>query len=172
MVRITGIVNNTIKYDVSQLESWLDIGTGNGQVVKGLKWNDKKIKRFYVEPHRPDDFCLSDEWTQLSETPRIGHYSIISLFDVIEHLHKDAGLVLISQLKEMADHIIIFTPRGFLQQDEDTHPQLVKDNPLQKHLSGWTEGEFEELGFQTKVLSNFHNPTGVPGFHDGLLAWL
>jgi ubiquinone/menaquinone biosynthesis C-methylase UbiE len=62
--------------------------------------------------------------------------------DVIEHLTKEDGYRLLASMEKISgDKVIIFTPNGFLRQEEHSN------NPLQRHLSGWTPDEMHALGF-------------------------
>lgn len=63
--------------------------------------------------------------------------------DFIEHVTKEQGLTLLKNMERIAKYkIIIFTPRGFLPQDE------YEGNPWQKHISGWEVAEMERLGYR------------------------
>jgi SAM-dependent methyltransferase len=63
----------------------------------------------------------------------------------IEHLEKEAGVMLISRLQEIADRqVIITTPVGYLNVDE-----FVED-PLMKHKSGYTPREMRSMGFYVR----------------------
>lgn len=63
------------------------------------------------------------------------------LIEVIEHLTKTEGEILVSELSRVVrKKIIITTPNGFLPQDADS-------NPYQVHKSGWEIGDLVELGF-------------------------
>ena len=63
--------------------------------------------------------------------------------ELIEHLTAEDGLNLILQMEAIArKRVILTTPNGFLEQDEEW------GNPLQKHLSGWTVAQFEAMGYK------------------------
>ncbi len=63
--------------------------------------------------------------------------------DVIEHVTKEQGLVMMEKMERVAKHkIIIFTPRGFIPQDEHD------GNPWQVHRSGWEVAEMQKYGYQ------------------------
>jgi SAM-dependent methyltransferase len=75
-------------------------------------------------------------------------FDVISLFDAIEHLTKEDGLVLLKECKRVAKkHIIVFTPEGYV----DNHPHnawgIEGADKHQLHLSGWTMDELRSLGF-------------------------
>jgi SAM-dependent methyltransferase len=63
--------------------------------------------------------------------------------DLIEHLEKSDGILLLEKMEKIASHkIVIFTPNGFLPQRE------YYNNPFQVHKSGWTPKEMRERGFK------------------------
>lgn len=66
--------------------------------------------------------------------------------DVIEHLRKNEGLKMISEMKRVSRSVVILiTPNGMLHQEADR-------NPFQAHLSGWDCQELERLGFRVSGL--------------------
>ena len=171
MARITQIINKKIDLN-GDIKSWVDYGSGDGKVIKGLKWNQHNIKKISIEK-KPIIFDDGWEFSEnLNNTlKQYGKMDLFTSFDCIEHLNKKDGVELINHVCENFKHVIFFTPKGFLQQDEKTHPQLIKNNPWQKHLSGWNKKEFEDLGFKVIILKNFHNPDGVAGLWDALIAY-
>jgi hypothetical protein len=65
--------------------------------------------------------------------------------DVIEHLEKEQGLELLSQLEALARRrVILFTPNGFVPQPAEA------DNPWQEHRSGFTTDELLRLGYRVR----------------------
>jgi len=69
--------------------------------------------------------------------------------DVVEHFEKPEALYVIKHMERIArKRIIIFTPLGFLKQEDGSG--WGKDNPQhQKHRCGFTHSEFHELGYKT-----------------------
>lgn len=65
--------------------------------------------------------------------------------DVIEHLQKEQGDLLIRELERIARRrVLLITPNGFL-------PQEPKDgNQYQRHLSGWTPEDLQQRGFAVR----------------------
>lgn len=69
--------------------------------------------------------------------------------DGIEHLSKEDGLYLLELIKEKSKSSVIFTPYGDYMVDENsTHPDT--------HKSGWTETDFEKMGYSCIIFPNFH----------------
>jgi hypothetical protein len=69
-------------------------------------------------------------------------YDIVVAFDLIEHLPKDKGYLLLYEIDRIAGQTsVIFTPNGFVWQP----PSL--NNPFNAHISGWTPRELKKLGW-------------------------
>jgi len=69
--------------------------------------------------------------------------------EVLEHLSKDDGKIMLEQMEKIArKKIILTTPNGFL-------PTYAgpDDNPTETHLSGWTVNELRKLGFKVYGLN-------------------
>jgi len=63
--------------------------------------------------------------------------------ELIEHLTKEDGLRLIAMMEKIAKKkVIIFTPNGYLPQDE------YDGNEFQIHRSGWYPSEMEDMGYR------------------------
>jgi hypothetical protein len=82
--------------------------------------------------------------------------TIVAL-DVIEHMDKAEGLRFLDVAKRKARQIVVFTPLGFLRQEETgaTDAWGLHGQHWQKHRSGWMPGEFE--GWHTFVDHRFHD---------------
>jgi len=170
MSRISKIVNARANFN--NICSWVDVGSGNGQVASEMKWINTPVK-VSIDKYRAD-CCLDNSWKWFDTfeealTYKNG-YSLFTGFDVIEHFDKEAGNALISMAQKTCDNILLFTPRDFLRQDIVTHPELVGNNPYQEHVSGWSVEDFVSKSFKVDILSKFHNPQGVPGRWDALVA--
>ena len=80
-----------------------------------------------------------------------GSFDVVMAFDVIEHLPKDQGYLLIYQMERLsAQAAIVFTPNGWVWQPPSPN------NPFNAHVSGWKPNEFpRSLGW--KVIGQ-HGP--------------
>jgi ubiquinone/menaquinone biosynthesis C-methylase UbiE len=77
-------------------------------------------------------------------------FDAVVMIEVLEHLPKRGGIKILEKCERWArKKIIVTTPNGFVPQ------QILDDNPLQKHLSGWTPKEMNRLGYQVRGLSGF-----------------
>lgn len=73
--------------------------------------------------------------------------------DVIEHMSKADGIKLLRGLKDAFRRILVMTPDGFVEQNEDV---TGYENSWQVHECGWTKDELEAEGFVVEVQENFH----------------
>jgi hypothetical protein len=89
--------------------------------------------------HRYTDVVLADA----SRLPFKDHqFEVVLAFDVIEHLDKARGLIMIAEAERVGTlEVVIFTPNGFLPQG------ALDDNPHQFHRSGWELPEFRAMGY-------------------------
>jgi SAM-dependent methyltransferase len=77
-------------------------------------------------------------------------FDAVVLFQIIEHIPKDEGLILLQQAENIAKRmIIVTTPNGFVEQE------AYDNNPFQKHKSGWVVSDFRKLGFKVYGLEGF-----------------
>ena len=76
-------------------------------------------------------------------------YTTIICSDGIEHLSKRDGLYLLALIQQKSKSSVIFTPYGDYMVDENsTHPDT--------HKSGWTETDFEKMGYSCIIFPDFH----------------
>lgn len=69
-------------------------------------------------------------------------FDAVIALDLIEHLSKKEGRLLIQKMEKLArKKVIIFTPNGFVKQE------ATINNPFQKHKSGWDYSEMKQLGY-------------------------
>ncbi len=95
----------------------------------------------------------------------------IFMLDVIEHIEKDEGRLIIAEMERVArEQIVIFTPLGFMEQHADTDGKDgwgLSGMSFQEHRSGWTPDDFT-ADWEFYVCENFHNvdykgdPLAVP----------
>jgi SAM-dependent methyltransferase len=76
-------------------------------------------------------------------------FDIVIMLEVLEHLEKDEGRVVLCQLENIArDSVIVTTPIGYHNQQA----KLLKDgNPLQQHKIGWIPVEMEAKGYKIRA---------------------
>jgi glycosyltransferase involved in cell wall biosynthesis len=172
--RIANIVNQQIKPSFP-IRTWLDIGSGNGLVAANLKWNYNTELKIAIDPFQADNTYHDNTWIwakNLVEALEIanGCVDLITCFDVIEHFTKEEGSLFLKQILKTASGVLIFTPKGFLKQDYETHPDLPNEGMI--HKSGWDESDFKKFDMKVDVLSEFHKrPQGHCKPWDALMAW-
>ena len=92
-----------------------------------------------------------------------GAFAYVQCLDVIEHLEKNRGWLLLEHLARIAcRRALLFTPNGFRPQESD--------NPYQVHRSGWTADELRSEGWSCAVVDFDYDGATEPG--SGLFAWL
>jgi hypothetical protein len=75
-------------------------------------------------------------------------FDIVIMIDVLEHLTKSDGILILEYIQTIARKaIIIKTPNGFVHQNE------FDGNSHQAHLSGWNEYEFRSRSFKVYGMS-------------------
>lgn len=144
----------------------LDLGCGQGYPMQILKMINKNIQATGVDLFE----------TYLKEARRLNIYEKVKVCDVnklpfkeksfdtviclqvIEHLSKKNGIRLIKKMENIAKfQVIITTPLGFFD-----HPDM-DSNKLQRHLSGWSDEDFQKMGYSIRHqgLNYFYGNDGL-----------
>lgn len=139
-----------IEHEIKGYKTLLDVGCGANSPVQTFNKNlycvgvdafipsiekskKKKIHNEYVQINVLD---IDKNFTDKS-------FDIVVALDLIEHLEKADGILLMEKMERIARaKVIIYTPNGFLPQGDR------ENNPWQVHLSGWDPIEFEERGYE------------------------
>lgn len=130
----------------------LDIGCGNNSPFKYFSENFYSVGVDLFKPYLKEskrgkihnEYILSDvKKVEFKEKS----FDIVLCLDVLEHLTKEDGYELIKKMENWGKKIIIFTPNGFLEQNE------YDENKLQVHLSGWTVKAFKDLGYDVRGIN-------------------
>ena len=135
---------------IGDCKTILDVGCGSASPIRNFsgKFYSVGVDAFApsvktsMEKQIHNDYCQLDV---LSIDHRFtpGSFDCVLALDLIEHFNKSDGVRLIGKMEKIASKkVIIFTPNGFLSQNE------YDDNPLQVHLSGWTVGEMRKMGYR------------------------
>jgi len=135
--------------------SLLDVGCGENSPIKYAVKRGYSVGLDLFKPSilKSKQAKLHDEYVLAS----INHlcfkpnsFQTVALLDVLEHLSKSDGYKIMNQVEGLAnDKVVVFTPNGFLKQQE------YESNLYQKHLSGWTVHELENLGFRVYGMNGF-----------------
>jgi len=143
-----------LKKEVKGCESVLDLGCGRSSPIRYCSVSySVGVELFepYLEESKKmkvhNEYILADI-RKVEFEPK--SFDCVLALDVLEHLTKKEGLSLIKKMENVAKKkIIIFTPNGFLHQDE------YDGDKLQIHKSGWTVDEFKELGYEVKGINGW-----------------
>ena len=155
----------------SKLNTWVDLGCGDGHFISSLKIIPKKGLGIDAVDSNflPSNFRFEKrnvlEWVN---DYKGGPLDLVTMFELVEHLEKDDSISLIKKVQKFTTNIIISTPRGFLKQDAETNENL-KENPYQWHRCGFSVEELESLGFFVVILKNIHIRNF--GIFDALFAY-
>lgn len=88
-------------------------------------------------------------------------FESVFLIDVIEHIEKEEGSILIKELERVATkQVLIFTPLGFMPQhyeEGETDAWGLGGAEFQEHKSGWEPKDFDDR-WNFYVCKEFHKP--------------
>jgi 2-polyprenyl-3-methyl-5-hydroxy-6-metoxy-1,4-benzoquinol methylase len=121
---------------------YLTVWGADVSCVEGYMGNDLRIDGIemyapYVTPLQRavyDDIFIGDA---VSVLPRLGHYDLIILSDVLEHFDRDAGLSLIGECKRHATHILVATPKKMKAQG------ACFGNDAERHIHQFTPDDLK-----------------------------
>jgi len=148
-----------IEYLNEQIEEYdmvLDIGCGTKVIANELQCGGVTTLDIW-QPFKPDIWC------NLMTVPELpcadNSFDVILLIDVIEHLTKDRGFMVLKEAKRITTkYIFILTPLWWdpnLDFITDTESPYF-NNDFNKHLSLWNVSDF----------SDFERITSIPMFKD------
>ena len=141
--------------ELSDMESVLDLGCGRHSMVPILpSWINtvgvEVFESYYrdaVASKRHKRYIREDIMTV--DFPDKSFDAVV-LLDVLEHLPKEKGNVLLRRAERWArKKIVIFTPNGFLPQDN------FDENPFMDHCSGWEVDDFLTHGYKAFGVRGF-----------------
>lgn len=143
-----------LKKELKGCESVLDLGCGRSSPLRhcsvpysvGVELFEPYLKESR-EMKIHNEYILADI-RKVEFMPK--SFDCVLALDVLEHLTKKEGIELIKKMENVAKKkIIIFTPNGFLRQDEHD------EDKLQIHKSGWTVDEFKKRGYEVKGINGW-----------------
>ena len=145
-----------------ECDTVLDIGAG----IRPMNWYVPK-SHVCTDPYEPYYLRLCDAGYEAVQGTALDVLAVLSsdaiyLLDVLEHMHKNEGIEVIDLAKKKAiKQIVIFTPKGFVQQTKDAWN--MGGEYWQTHRSGWLPGEFPgwDISFYDEgffaIWTNTHN---------------
>lgn len=146
-----------VDFDNLPCNSILDIGCGAPDDICDW-WTTEIFKRakirIGVEIFRPALLArtavyagtfINESISECIRTGQLGdYYDVIIMSEVLEHLDKTRGHLLLEWAIKHGAAILINTPIGFL-------PNESAENPFMKHRSGWQADELRSMGFETST---------------------
>jgi len=147
---LVSLLTKAIKDDWSVL----DVGCGRDSILKYVNKGSYKVGVDIYEPYvkRATESNFYDEVIQADARKlpfESKSFDCAVAVEVLEHLDKSDGLVMLKELERVArKKVIMTTPNGFL----NTYAGPA-DNPEEKHLSGYTAVEVKALGFRVHGLN-------------------
>ncbi len=138
-----------LKKQLNDCETVLDLGCGPSSPIRPFS------KRFYSvgvdafsnyikisKKHRIHNSYQLMNIMDIDKKFKPKSFDGVILIDVLEHLDKESGKIILKKAERIAKKkIIISTPNGFAAQS------LYDKNPLQLHRSGWTPQELKNRGY-------------------------
>lgn len=129
----------------SPVETLIDIGCGNSP----QGFIEVTERHYTVDPaiHSAGEgyFHINGTWDTAMSIMRNNPVHTVVLMDVVEHLEKAEAKRLLAQTQEYVQQIVVFTPLGFMPQE---------DGEWNTHRSGWNEQDF--AGWEQHVFEHFH----------------
>jgi len=141
----------------------LDVGCGDG------KWSDLLFDKVHqldgveIWPEYVRKYNLIERYDRLFVADVMSmimwnllqYWDVIILGDVLEHLTKENGWVLLNEIKANKSECFLIIPiAGEREQDGS-----VYGNPYETHVSFWSHSELTDFGFQ--LLHEGTNPNGL-----------
>jgi SAM-dependent methyltransferase len=150
-VMLAGVINYLAYYLDKELQgctSVLDLGCGQSSWPKvcsvpysvGVDIFEPSLKE--SKRQRVHTEYLRADVRELQFKERV--FDAVVALEVIEHLTKEEGRKLVSNMERWArKKVIVSTPKGYV-------PRNPTDNSFQRHMSGWDIAELKQLGFKVK----------------------
>ena len=150
----------TLRRVLADCSSCLDVGCGASSPVRfvplthtvGLDAHLPTLE--LARTHQTHDDYQNIPAQEVATCFGEGSFDCVVALDLIEHLEKEEGLVLLAAMERIArKKVVLFTPNGYL-------PQSSHDGDLQEHQSGWTAPEMRRLGFHVLGMHGHRNLRG------------
>ena len=140
--------------------SLLDVGCGRG-IIGALCRIYRGVDRLvgvdgfesYLEFSQRSGLYDRTVLRNLNETPlpfATREFEVVTCIEVIEHLERNAGQKLLDELERIGCQVIVTTPNVCFQQRE------YDGNVFQRHLSGWSPGDFRARGYKVYGMGNLN----------------
>lgn len=150
---------NFVREATKNGESLLSLCAGIGLELHGLGTEDVTavdIAPQYLEELRrkfPHIKTFENDALEFIKNAESKSVDVISFIDGVEHMTKEAGVQTLENCKRVArKKVLVFTPEGhveggYLKNEPHNAWGITGADEYQKHKSGWTRKELEDLGF-------------------------
>ena len=169
MKSLIGLIDEQLE----RYDSVLDAGCGRSTFLQYLNKPLYKVGLDFYEPYLIKSKIGSFHNERILADVRSLPFSAKSFdcalaVEVIEHLTKPDGLVMMKELERVAKKtVMLTTPNGFFSAKPGPD-----DNPEEKHISGWSAHEFRKLGFKVYGINGcrmLRQKKGILKFVPGIL---
>ena len=137
-------------------KSMIDICCGEAPNTRKLGFEKKTfVDIFHRDLKEESDNFINEDIFKFS---KVYTYDVAIAMDCIEHFPKKDGYQFLKIMDSLCDKRIIFAPLGdyLIETTPTTNPD--------SHKSGWLPDEFEEMGWATIVLPNYHPTLNIGAF--------
>jgi SAM-dependent methyltransferase len=142
--------NSQFRKSLIGCKTILDLGCGGESpfVAVAKNYYSVGVDTFLPSIEKSKELGVHDEYFNINVMSidkyfKDKSFDCVIMIDLIEHLEKKPGELLLEKIEKIAKKkIIIFTPNGFLSQG------IHYDNPWQEHKSGWSLKEMSSRGFK------------------------
>lgn len=152
----------------------LDVGCGSGETMRGVSRGKRWIITG-IDVHAPTlknakktkiyKKLVKGDLTKFPKEITKQKYDLVFCSQVVEHLKKKDAKKLIKQCELVAKkRVMISTTVGFMKFHPLDFSDDDKNNPFQKHVSGWSVSDFSKTGY------NVHGQGLFLIYRDGYLA--
>ena len=156
-----GQIGKMLARELRDCASAIDVGCGTDSRLQYAEFKGYKIGADAYPPALSPEYPIHHEYVSCDirdlALPDKSVDACVCL-DVIEHLTKENGFLLLDRLERIArKRVIIATPNGFVPQPP------TPDNPFQEHISGWDPEEMRARGYRVYGLSGYKPWRGMYG---------
>lgn len=143
--------------ELKGVESILDVGCGTNSPLAKVKgdFESEGIDLFKPSLAKSKKAKIHDRYRhgdvrKIDQFYPIKSFDAVIALDLVEHLKKKNGQVLLKKMEKIArQKVIVMTPNGFTDQDP------LEGNPHQVHQSGWQVKDFKNQGYRVYGLRGF-----------------
>lgn len=153
-----------LEREINGCQTLLDLGCGTDSPILNLKHKLKYtlgLDIFEASLKQSKKKSIHSDYLRLDvlnidNAIKNKSFDCVLASDLLEHLSKKDGRRFLSAIEKIATKkVIIFTPNGFIEQNE------YNGNKYQTHLSGWDFEQMEKLGYRVIGVNGWKGFFGV-----------